>query len=463
MSRASRNGVAAAVAIALAVLVQAQSTSRIQLTIEPASFVLGRASILTIRVRVPDGHFIPAERSGVVTGAWLQPSLGGISRELPTYPAPTSVPLPGSGQKVLAYSGTAEFHMPVWALGGPFAPSDFTARFGYQLCDSLACAPPAIETAHIRLDVQEAPAPAQLLGYRVDAQRVALVTARHSALTSDPDDAIRPLAQFLPPVWLLPAGHPARSQFTGDFEMGSHWTIASNGPQFDALADQPAIVSWRCGGDVAPLAVMAQVADANFPKERAKYFLARRGEGASLLRSLSVPLQLDDAHRRALEDLINHQWRITAPTLFAANPIAREETPYDRDVREGRGRLVYHIEAFRLAPDNATRLYVRAYWKVGPRAQSGLTLWVRFDGEHFSVEQTDAAINVMGRERELRDRVDIAAQPEFAGILLNVIPGEDGWAYVILGDRGYESISVSVWKYSALGLQDTGIGYSHGC
>jgi hypothetical protein len=462
MSRASRTGVAVAVAIAAAGLLQAQSTSRIQLTIEPAALVRGRTSIVTVRVQVPTGHFIPAETSGAVTGAWLQPSQGWISRELPTFPEPISVALPGSDQKVLAYSGTAQFHMPVWPLGVS-GPHDVSVRFGYQLCDSRACAPPAMESASVRLDVQEPEPPVRLLGYRVDAQRVALVTATQSALTSDPVDAIKPLAQFLPRIWPLPPDHPARSEFAGDFTMGGHWTIASNGPQFDAVADQPAIVSWRCSGDSAPLAVIARVVDANFANERAKYFLAQRVERASDLRSLSVNLQLDDAHRRALEDLINTQWRITAPTLFAANPTAREETPYDRDVRSGRGRLVYHVEAFRLAPDSYTRLYVRAYWKVGPRAQTGLTLWVRFDGEHFSVEQTDAALNVMVREREFKDWLDIAAQPEFGGILLNVIPDEDGWAYVILGNRGYESISVSVWKYSALGLQDTGIGYPYGC
>jgi hypothetical protein len=58
---------------------------------------------------------------------------------------------------------------------------------------------------------------------------------------------------------------------------------------------------------------------------------------------------------------------------------------------------------------------------------------------------------------------DIAARPEYAGMLLNVIPASDGWAYLIMGVRGYESTKVSVMKYSPNGPLDTGIGFAYGC
>ena len=51
------------------------------------------------------------------------------------------------------------------------------------------------------------------------------------------------------------------------------------------------------------------------------------------------------------------------------------------------------------------------------------------------------------------------ANAGYAGILLNVIEGADGWSYLIIGQRWYESIGVSVWKYSPEGPQDTGIRY----
>ena len=158
------------------------------------------------------------------------------------------------------------------------------------------------------------------------------------------------------------------------------------------------------------------------------------------------------------------------PTVFAPDPTIQnpvfqpKETVYDEQVRSGQARMVDHIEAFMLAPDAQPRLYVRAYWQVGSIAQTGMTLWLRFDGRHFSVEQADASASWAARVAEMQSTgSDIAARPEYAGMLLNVIPASDGWAYLIMGVRGYERMQVSVMKYSPNGPRDTGIGYSYGC
>jgi hypothetical protein len=46
---------------------------QVQLTIEPAATLFrGRTEVLEIRVKIPDGYFIPAETSGPLKGAWLQ-------------------------------------------------------------------------------------------------------------------------------------------------------------------------------------------------------------------------------------------------------------------------------------------------------------------------------------------------------------------------------------------------------
>ena len=58
---------------------------------------------------------------------------------------------------------------------------------------------------------------------------------------------------------------------------------------------------------------------------------------------------------------------------------------------------------------------------------------------------------------------NLAEIPAYAGMLLNVMPSSDGWAYVVLGYRGYENIAVTVWKYSPDGPRDTGLAYAHGC
>ena len=56
-----------------------------------------------------------------------------------------------------------------------------------------------------------------------------------------------------------------------------------------------------------------------------------------------------------------------------------------------------------------------------------------------------------------------AANPYFAGVVLNVVPAPDGWSNVIVGRSGYESRRISVLKYSPDGPRDTGIVYSYGC
>ena len=48
-------------------------------------------------------------------------------------------------------------------------------------------------------------------------------------------------------------------------------------------------------------------------------------------------------------------------------------------------------------------------------------------------------------------------------MLLNVIAAYDGWAYIIMGQRGYEGAGVSVFKYSPTGPREVGIAYNYGC
>jgi hypothetical protein len=308
------------------------------------------------------------------------------------------------------------------------------------------------------------------LAYRIDSQRVAILSEKLGSVSREPAGVIRPLAQFIPELKIVSATENARAAFVGDLAIGAHWTIASNGARFASVAEQPAIVSWACGGDEQPLAIIASVANEQFANNQAKYFLASPDGRRTTQESLSIDLRLDDAQRRELENVINKQMRITVPTAFAADPNIHVpnqqlgETEYDRRVRAEQAKLIYHLEAFKLAPDEDPRLYVRAYWTADSKAQTGLTLWMRFDGHHFEVEQTDSTILRFARYLEMKAMGDdIAARADYAGMLLNVIPADDGWAYIIMGQRGYESAGVRVLKYSPTGPRDAGIAYSYGC
>jgi len=473
MFHAWRVLVGALVAATGFLVLYAQTPAQVLLTVEPATLIAGRSAILNVRVQIPRGHFVPAETRGSLKGAWLKSLSSSLwfSQRLPTYPVPDSVRLPGADTPVLVYSGEAIIRLPVEVAAGTERRADVSVRFGYQLCDSKACSDVAVATTQTKLNIEE-PSPNQyLLAYRVDSQRVVIVTETSNPVSGDHTDLIRPLARFVPQIAILPPRHEARSRFVGDFGMGVPWTIASNAGQYTAVAEQPAITEWRCGGgDEMRLALMARVRDRTFVDERAKYFLASRAPRAPNQRLTPLQLRLDESQRRELEGVIDRQMRITVPSLFAPDPYSRDpaaqpsETAYDRRVREGRARLKYHVEAFRLAPDANPRLYVRAYWTVGLRAQTGLILWIRFDGEHFSVEQTDASASSLARYLELKDLgPSAAAHADHAGMLLNVVPAAEGWAYLITGRRGYENVDVSVWKYSSVGPHDAGIRYRYGC
>jgi len=58
---------------------------------------------------------------------------------------------------------------------------------------------------------------------------------------------------------------------------------------------------------------------------------------------------------------------------------------------------------------------------------------------------------------------DVASRADYAGMLLNVIAADDGWAYIIMGQRGYEASGVTVFKYSPTGPRDAALAYAFGC
>jgi hypothetical protein len=455
--------------IFVSVAAPSQTAMQPRIMIEAGPVIRTQTAMVDVRVVIPENRFIPAETKASLTGAWLQvlAPWPWITGQTPTYPIPNSIHLPATNMPILAYSGTVLVHMPVYVPAGIHGPNELVVRFGYELCDARSCTGPATVDAKATLDVQESRPDPNRLAYRVDSQRVAILTDMTAHTVARPGDAIRPIAQFIPSLTIVPQNDDVRKRFKGQLAMGAHWKISSNGPQFDAAVEQAAIVNWDSGGGEQPLAAIAQIKDSAFAGHRVKYFLAAP-DGRRFSRApLSVNLQSIEARRHELESIIDRQMRITMPTLFAPDPTIHnpvyqpKETVYDEQVRSGQARLVDHIEAFMLAPDAQARLYVRAYWQVGSIAQAGMTLWLRFDGRNFSVEQA-GAYN-FARYAELQSLgSDIAARPEYAGMLLNVIPASDGWAYLIMGMRGYESIKVSVMKYSPNGPRDTGIGYTYG-
>jgi hypothetical protein len=446
----------------------AQGAAPLALKIEPATLTRDRVTVVTFTVEIPEGRFIPAETRGGLQGAWLQPTVDWFDAgELPTFPMPEEVHLRGSGVPLLAYRGTIGVRLPVDVWGGVTGENELVVRFGYQLCDMDRCAGMQTIEARASFQIQEPSTPEDALAFRVDSSRIAIVLNRQSP--TDRGLTYTPMSAQVGPIAVLPRGHVARSAFSGDASLDSRWYALSDGPAFAAGAEQPAALHPDCA-DTMSLALIARIADRSFSQEGAKYFLARPALATAgpvpSLPSLAMKLVLTQSQRRDLEDLIERQLRITLPSVFAPSLMRYQsapETADDRIIRDGHARMTYHMEAFKLAPDSDPRLFVRAYWRVADRSQTGLTLWIRLAGQRFLVERSNARVTTFAHLEESRSGSDLAASASSAGVLLNVVPASDGWSYLIIGRSGYESRGVSVWKYSPNGPLRAGIEWGSGC
>jgi hypothetical protein len=362
-----------------------------------------------------------------------------------------------------AYRDTVSIPVPVEVPPGGNGKQVLSIEVGFQLCDLQACR--SFSTAEARTDVMivEPDVPKEYIAYTLDPTHVAILVDHEVAEPEDAKSLGRPIATFGAELAGIPndlAGIPATQA------KGSAWMIQSDGRRFEAVVER----FGAAGSDAqhAQLALVARVVTPTFQNEGARYFLASSRElGQTLDDSPSItrPDELTNAQRQSLENLIDSQMRITLPSVFAPGYLQARPSTYDERVLAGKAKLVYHLEAFKLAADADTRLFVRAYWVVGPQAQTGLTLWIRIQGGGFVVERTDASLtrfarlDIIERDRGLDAAADTAG---FAGFLLNVIQASDGFAYVIMKHRGYESLGIRVLKYSADGPLETGIGYAEG-
>src|SRR5215472_12935640 len=94
-----RIGLCVVFAVCLARMVAAQISPRVELTIEPAPSG-GDTAWFDVRLQIPAGYSVPAQSRGALKGAWLQPLPPWFSKQLPTYPIPSEVRLPGSDRPV---------------------------------------------------------------------------------------------------------------------------------------------------------------------------------------------------------------------------------------------------------------------------------------------------------------------------------------------------------------------------
>jgi hypothetical protein len=137
---------------------------------------------------------------------------------------------------------------------------------------------------------------------------------------------------------------------------------------------------------------------------------------------------------------------------------AIERRAAEEQLANGRGRLSYDLQAFRLGPGTDVTYFVRAQWLTSGKQAFAAALWLR--GDPLEIIEVDTRAAAWLRMFEFQGRVDTV---QF-GQVLNVIDRNgDGWAEIVMARGGYESLAIVVDAYSNDGFVPENISFASGC
>jgi hypothetical protein len=164
-----------------------------------------------------------------------------------------------------------------------------------------------------------------------------------------------------------------------------------------------------------------------------------------------------------------------------AQPRLKEWIHADRGLIRGEGKLDYDVRAFRLTPDGAPRLFVRARWKLANAPVFLMSAWFKAEPFAAATESADAKILKVGSSKAvafqgngqraevlpvllsadsswssvLREGSAIGAlgdSLDFQTILNEFDADRDGWAELLIhSDQGAATV-ITLYLYSDLGL-----------
>jgi hypothetical protein len=204
-----------------------------------------------------------------------------------------------------------------------------------------------------------------------------------------------------------------------------------------------------CGQGSTALAMLTS-SDPQFERDRAKYFIGSpdaSARNATSARPARV-LTLTPAQRRALEAALDNQSKLVVPDIMS----------------RGTARITYDFQAFNLAPDGFPRLFVRTRLHFPRRSMPGLSLWMRMEGDQFVVERSDSwLVRLAATEKDPIAIEMRRPDKETAGVVFNAIAGPDGWGWLVMGQRGWESISTIAYRYSPDGPVPLPLALHLGC
>jgi len=151
--------------------------------------------------------------------------------------------------------------------------------------------------------------------------------------------------------------------------------------------------------------------------------------------------------------------RIASGSVNYASTWARQLQAVDEALKRNRGDVRYDIQSFVLSPDGVPVHFVRAEWMALGRQGFAVSLWLR-GSDRLEIIDTNLRPAAWLRMFEFQGRV----AKEHQGLVLNVFDRDhNGWGEVLMAQGGYESMTLSLLKYSPTGFQPTGIEYGYGC
>lgn len=287
----------------------------------------------------------------------------------------------------------------------------------------------SLHTADI--DAQVAPT---LLAFRFDSQRI-IATLKSEINVSLPQLARgvpRPGAKFGYPIFDLPAElQPRVPQSIRPGDRRSVHTAA--GQVFHATVERIVLGEAQCS---RMLAAVLKIDDSQawaFAGVRSKYYVVE----PDLAPPTAEPSPLGDLAPTAIAPEIRRSIERTLAGLHA-----------------GAGRS-YDAQPYRLTPDGAPFVFVRATWHTEGRPTFVASLWVRGDTGEVAWREVLPAERLRIFERGM--------PPELPGLVLNVVDRDrDGWAEIVFVQVGYEGVEVSLREARAR-FQPSGISYHYGC
>ena len=182
---------------------------------------------------------------------------------------------------------------------------------------------------------------------------------------------------------------------------------------------------------------------------------------------------LTDRMRRDLPqvdaDLLDNQDHIaqreeTWPLVRPAGTWLAEWKHLDRQLQDGQGQLNYDTRAFRLTPDGAPRLFVRARWRIAGTTVFLMSAWFRADPTPVLLSSDSGWSNQL---RQGKLEYSFLDNGDFQSILNVFDADHDGWAELLIYRQGVASSSISLvpiqrlWSDSHEGFSQAGSGSSH--